>query len=37
MVVVFMGDGVIEEGCFSESINFVVLYKFLILFVCENN
>ncbi|GEK09518.1 thiamine pyrophosphate-dependent dehydrogenase E1 component subunit alpha [Pseudoalteromonas peptidolytica] len=37
VVVVFMGDGATEEGCFSESINFAALHKLPILFVCENN
>lgn len=37
VVVVFMGDGSTEEGCFSESINFAALHKLPILFVVENN
>ncbi|NDW20653.1 thiamine pyrophosphate-dependent dehydrogenase E1 component subunit alpha [Alteromonas hispanica] len=37
VVVVFMGDGATEEGCFSESINFAAIHKLPILFVCENN
>ncbi|TDO96236.1 thiamine pyrophosphate-dependent dehydrogenase E1 component subunit alpha [Marinomonas balearica] len=37
VVVVFMGDGATEEGCFSESINFAALQKLPILFVVENN
>ncbi|MEC8079993.1 MAG: thiamine pyrophosphate-dependent dehydrogenase E1 component subunit alpha [Pseudomonadota bacterium] len=37
VVVVFMGDGATEEGCFSESINFAALHKLPILFVVENN
>lgn len=35
--VVFFGDGAVEEGVFSESINFAVLKKLPVLFVCENN
>ncbi len=34
---VFFGDGSIEEGVFYESINFAVLKKLPVLFVCENN
>jgi len=37
VVVVFMGDGATEEGCFSESVNFAALHKLPILFVVENN
>jgi len=34
---VFFGDAVIEEGVFHESVNFAVLKKLPVLFVCENN
>lgn len=34
---VFMGDAAIEEGAFYESINFAVLKKLPVLFICENN
>ena len=37
IVVVFFGDGAIEEGTFHESLNFAVLHSLPILFVCENN
>jgi TPP-dependent pyruvate/acetoin dehydrogenase alpha subunit len=37
IVVSFFGDGATEEGVFSESLNFAVLKKLPILFVCENN
>ena len=37
IVVSFFGDGAIEEGVFSESINFAVLKNLPIIFVCENN
>ena len=34
---VFFGDGAVEEGVFYESINFAVLHKLPVLFICENN
>lgn len=34
---VFVGDGAIEEGVFFESLNFAVLKKLPVLFICENN
>ncbi len=34
---IFLGDGAIEEGVFYESLNFSVLKKLPILFICENN
>jgi TPP-dependent pyruvate/acetoin dehydrogenase alpha subunit len=37
IVASFFGDGATEEGVFSESLNFAVLRKLPILFVCENN
>jgi TPP-dependent pyruvate/acetoin dehydrogenase alpha subunit len=37
LVVSFFGDGATEEGVFSESLNFAVLKRLPILFVCENN
>jgi TPP-dependent pyruvate/acetoin dehydrogenase alpha subunit len=37
IVVSFFGDGATEEGVFSESLNFAVLKKLPIVFVCENN
>ena len=37
IVVSFFGDGATEEGVFSESLNFAVLKKLPMLFVCENN
>ncbi|HWY86015.1 MAG TPA: thiamine pyrophosphate-dependent dehydrogenase E1 component subunit alpha [Gemmataceae bacterium] len=33
----FFGDGATEEGVFAESLNFAVLKRLPILFVCENN
>ena len=35
--VVFLGDAATEEGLFYESLNFAVLHKLPVLFVCENN
>lgn len=37
VVVVFFGDGTFEEGVVHESINFAVLHRLPVLFVCENN
>jgi TPP-dependent pyruvate/acetoin dehydrogenase alpha subunit len=37
VVVSFFGDGATEEGVFAESLNFAVLKRLPILFVCENN
>jgi TPP-dependent pyruvate/acetoin dehydrogenase alpha subunit len=37
IVASFFGDGATEEGVFSESMNFAVLKRLPILFVCENN
>jgi len=34
---IYLGDGAVEEGVFYESLNFAVLKKLPILFVCENN
>jgi pyruvate dehydrogenase E1 component alpha subunit len=34
---VFFGDGATEEGVFYESVNFAVLKKVPVLFICENN
>jgi acetoin:2,6-dichlorophenolindophenol oxidoreductase subunit alpha len=36
-VVVFFGDGAIEEGVFWESINMASLWSLPILFICEDN
>ncbi|MBI1910261.1 MAG: thiamine pyrophosphate-dependent dehydrogenase E1 component subunit alpha [Deltaproteobacteria bacterium] len=35
--VTFFGDGCVEEGIFHESMNFAVMRKLPVLFVCENN
>jgi TPP-dependent pyruvate/acetoin dehydrogenase alpha subunit len=37
LVVSFFGDGATEEGVFAESLNFAVLKRLPIIFVCENN
>ena len=37
VVVAFFGDGAVDEGVFFESINFAVLKKLPIIYVCENN
>ena len=34
---VFHGDAVVETGAFFESVNFAILKKLPVLFVCENN
>lgn len=34
---VFFGDAVVEAGVFFESLNFAVLKKLPVLFICENN
>ncbi len=33
----FFGDGAVDEGVFSESVNFAAIKKLPILFICENN
>ncbi|MFH1645646.1 MAG: thiamine pyrophosphate-dependent dehydrogenase E1 component subunit alpha, partial [Candidatus Omnitrophota bacterium] len=37
IAVVFLGDAAVEEGAFLESVNFAMLKKLPVLFVCENN
>lgn len=34
---IFLGDAVVETGVFFESINFAILKKLPVLFLCENN
>lgn len=34
---IFFGDGAVEEGVFYETINFAIVKKLPIVFVCENN
>jgi len=35
--VVFFGDSALEEGTFTESLNFAILKNLPVIFVCENN
>lgn len=37
IVVTVFGDGAVDEGVFTESLNFAALKKLPIIFVCENN
>jgi pyruvate dehydrogenase E1 component alpha subunit len=37
VAVCFFGDGTVEEGIFHEALNFAVVKKVPVLFVCENN
>ena len=34
---IFFGDAAVEEGAFHEAVNFAVLHKLPVLFICENN
>jgi|TARA_B110000027_G_scaffold39437_1_gene43524 pyruvate dehydrogenase E1 component alpha subunit len=34
---IFFGDGAIEEGVFYESVNFAIVKKLPVIFICENN
>jgi len=37
VVAIFIGDAVVETGVFFESLNFAILKRLPVLFVCENN
>ena len=37
LVCIYIGDAALEEGTFFESINFCVLKKLPVIFICENN
>jgi len=37
IVVIFFGDGAVDEGSFWESVNMACLWKLPILFICEDN
>ena len=34
---IFLGDGALEQGVFFESINFAIIKKLPVIFICENN
>lgn len=35
--IIYLGDGAVETGAFFESINFSILKKLPVIFICENN
>ena len=35
--IIYLGDGAVETGVFFESVNFAILKKLPIIFICENN
>jgi len=35
--IIYLGDGAVETGVFFESVNFAVLKKLPVIFICENN
>lgn len=37
VVICFFGDAALEEGIFFETVNFALLHKLPLIFVCENN
>jgi pyruvate dehydrogenase E1 component alpha subunit len=37
VTIIFFGDGCFEEGVVHESLNFSVLHKLPVIFICENN
>lgn len=37
VAVAFFGDAAIEEGVFAESLNFAIIHKLPVIFICENN
>ena len=37
LAVVFLGDAAVETGVFFESVNFAIIKKLPVIFVCENN
>ena len=37
VVIIFLGDAAVEEGVFFESLNFAIIKKLKVIFVCENN
>ena len=36
-MIIFFGDAAVEEGVFFESLNFAIVKKLKVIFVCENN
>lgn len=34
---IFFGDGAVEEGAFYEAVNFAIVAKLPVIFICENN
>ncbi|HVJ48140.1 thiamine pyrophosphate-dependent dehydrogenase E1 component subunit alpha [Desulfitobacterium sp.] len=37
VTVIFFGDGAVDEGTFHESLNFALLKKLPVIYICENN
>jgi pyruvate dehydrogenase E1 component alpha subunit len=37
ITIIFLGEGATEEGVFYECLNFVLLHRLSVIFVCENN
>ena len=37
IIIIYLGDASVEEGVFFESLNFAVVKKMPVIFVCENN
>ncbi len=35
--IIYLGDGAIETGAFFESVNFAIIKKLPVIFICENN
>lgn len=35
--IIYLGDGAVETGAFFESVNFAILKKLPVIFICENN
>ena len=35
--IIYLGDGAIETGAFYESVNFAIIKKLPVIFICENN
>ena len=37
LTIIYLGDGAVETGAFFESVNFSILKKLPVIFICENN